>query len=110
MQNERNEILTGVQQIPSLDKIYKQNKLFTRLGKKYLFLYVDTVHILRTYPNIAALHRLYMEQSIKYVKGTLEYSVGSGNMRAEKVEGEYDRLAHTIWMVMTFWLNQQAHS
>ncbi len=106
MQNERNEILTGVQQIPSLDKIYKQNKLFTRLGKKYLFLYVDTVHILRTYPNIAALHRQYMEQSIKYVKGTLEYSVGSGNMRPEKVEGEYDRLAHAIWMIMTFWLNQ----
>ena len=106
MQKERNEILTGVQQIPSLDKIYKQNKLFTRLGKKYLFLYVDTVHILRTYPNIAALHRKYMEQSIKYVKGTLEYSVGSGNMRPEKVEGEYDRLAHAIWMIMTFWLNQ----
>jgi len=106
MQTEREEILSGVQQIPSLDKIYKQNKLFTRMGKKYLFLYVDTVHILRNYPNIAALHRKYMEQSIKYVKGTLEYSVGSGNMRPEKVEGEYDRLSHAIWMVMTFWLNQ----
>jgi len=36
----------------------------------------------------------------------LEYSVGSGNMRPEKVEGEYDRLSHAIWMIMTFWLNQ----
>lgn len=106
MEAERDEILSGVQQIPSLDKIYKQNKLFTRLGKKYLFLYVDTVHILRNYPNIATLHRTYMQNSINYVKGTLEYSVGSGNMRPEKVEGEYDRLAHAIWMIMTFWLNQ----
>ena len=102
----RDEILRGVQLIPSLDKIYKQNKLFIRLGKKYLFLYVDTVHILRNYPSIATLHRQYLEQSIGYVKGTLEYSVGSGNMRSEKVEGEYDRLAHALWMVMTFWLNQ----
>jgi len=107
MQTERDDILSGSQQIPSLDKIYKQNKLFTRLGKKYLFLYVDTVHILRNYPNIATLHRSYLEQSIKYVKGTLEYSVGSGNMRPEKVEGEYDRLSHAMWMVMTFWLNRK---
>lgn len=106
MEAERDEILSGVQQIPSLDKIYKQNKLFTRLGKKYLFLYVDTVHILRNYPNIAALHRAYMQNAITYFKGTLEYSVGSGNMRPEKVEGEYDRLAHVMWMITTFWLNQ----
>ena len=106
MEAERDEILSGVQQIPSLDTIYKQNKLFTRLGKKYLFMYIDTVHILRNYPEIADLHRAYMQKSILYVKGTLEYSVGSGNMRPEKVEGEYDRLAHAIWMIMTFWLNQ----
>lgn len=106
MEAERDEILSGVQQIPSLDKIYKQNKLFTRLGKKYLFMYIDTVHILRNYPKIATLHRMYMQKTIEYVKGTLEYSVGSGNMRPEKVEGEYDRLAHAVWMIMTFWLNQ----
>jgi len=40
MEAERDEILSGVQQIPSLDTIYKQNKLFTRLGKKYLFMYI----------------------------------------------------------------------
>lgn len=106
METERDEILRGVQQIPSLDKIYKQNRLFTRLGKKYLFLYVDTVHVLRNYPIIAEMHRAYLEKSIGYIKGTLEYSVGSANMRPEKVEGEYDRLAHAIWMITTFWLNQ----
>jgi len=106
MEAERDEILRGVQLIPSLDKIYKQNKLFTRLGKKYLFMYIDTAHILRNYPEIAKLHRAYMQKTIEYVKGTLEYSVGSGNMRPEKVEGEYDRLAHALWMIMTFWLNQ----
>lgn len=106
MEAERDEILRGVQLIPSLDKIYKQNKLFTRLGKKYLFMYIDTAHILRNYPEIAKLHRAYMQKTIEYVKGTLEYSVGSGNMRPEKVEGEYDRLAHAMWMIMTFWLNQ----
>lgn len=103
---ERDAIMSGVQQVPSLDKIYNQNKLFIRLGKKYLFLYVDTVHILRYYDNIAASHRAFMQQSRAYVKGTLAYSVGSGYMRPEKVEGEYDRLAHALWMIMTFWLNQ----
>jgi hypothetical protein len=108
MEAERDRILRGVQQIPSLDKIYKQNILFIKLGKKYLFLYVDTVHILRNYPHIASLHRAYLQQSINYVKSVLDYSVGSGNMRPEKVEGEYDRLSHAIWMIMTFWLNQLA--
>ncbi|MEM1123403.1 MAG: TetR/AcrR family transcriptional regulator [Bacteroidota bacterium] len=106
MQKERDDILQGVQQIPSLDRIYKQNKMLIRLGKKYLFLYVDTVQILRNYSKIATLHRAFTDQTIEYVKGTLAYSVGSGNMRPEKVEGEYERLGHALWMVMTFWLNQ----
>lgn len=103
---ERDQILSGVQQIPSLDKIYRNNQLFIRLGKKYLFFYVDTVHILRHYPSVGARHRAYLKQSRDYIKGVLAYSVGSGNMRPEKVEGEYARLSHSIWMVMTFWLNQ----
>ena len=106
MKAERDEILGGVQQIPSLDKIYNQNKYLIALGKKYLFFFVDIVQILRTYPAIGKLHQAYLEQSKLYVKGVLDYSVGSGNMRPEKIEGEYGRLAHTIWMLTTFWLNQ----
>ncbi len=106
MQAERDQILSGVQQIPSIDIIYNQNKYLIALGKKYLFFFVDIVHILRTYPAIGKLHRAYLKQSKLYVKGVLDYSVGSGNMRPEKISGEYERLAHAIWMLMTFWLNQ----
>ena len=36
----------------------------------------------------------------------MDYSVGSGFLEPETSSGLYERLSHTVWMVMTFWLEQ----
>lgn len=108
MVKERNQLFTGVRQIPTMEQIYNEVYPAIELGKKYLFFNLDTVHILRNYPTIAALHRQYLEESRQYIKAVLDYSVGSGNMKPEAMEGEYDRLATTIWLLHNFWLTQMA--
>ncbi len=108
MEKEREEILIGVQQIPSFENINRQILPLLRVARKYLFFHLDTVHILRSYPKIAALQQDYYESSIRYVKAVIDYSVGAGNFHAEQHPGQYPRLAHTVWMLMTFWLEQLA--
>lgn len=106
MEKEREEILTGVQQIPSFDNINRQILPLLHMARKYLFFHLDAVHLLRAYPQIAALQREYFENSINYIKAVIDHSVGAGSIRPEQQAGQYQRLAHTVWMLMTCWLEQ----
>lgn len=108
MEEERDEILAGVQQIPSFENINRQLLPLLEVAHKYQFFYLDMVHLIRVYPGIAALHRRYIDQSIQYIRAVIDYSVGSGNMRPEHENGHYNRLAQTVWMLMNFWIEKTA--
>lgn len=106
MKSERDELLMGVQQIPTFENINRQMLPLLETARKYLFFHLDTVHLIRNYPVIARLQQSYYEDSINYVRAVLDYSVGSGNLQPEQHKGQYKRLAHTVWMLTTFWLQQ----
>lgn len=101
---ERDAILAGVQQIPSFENINRQLLPILELARRYQFIYLDTVHLLRSYPRLAKRHRRYIHDSIRYIKVVIDYSVGSGNMRPEAEPGQYERLARAAWMVINYWL------
>jgi len=103
----RKDILTGVQEIPSLETIYSRLVPLVALEKKYLFLSLDVIHIARNHPDFAQLQRKHIEQTIAYIRAVIGLSQAVGNMRPEKTIGAYDRLSHGIWMLMYFWLMQK---
>ncbi|MEH0156174.1 TetR/AcrR family transcriptional regulator [Limibacter armeniacum] len=107
MEEERKSMLTEAQLIPSFDNINLQVRQILDLTDKYQFFYLDVLDIVRAYPNLAEMHRNYIEGHIQYIKAMLDHSVGIGNMRPEAVKGQYQRLAHTVWMVIFFWLMQE---
>ncbi len=106
MEAQRDDILSGVQEIPSFENINAQLVPLLKLARTYSFIYLDSVHIFRTYPGIARLQRSYFEQSIAYIKAVIELSQGAGNIIPEPRTGTYQRLAHTTWMIINFWLEQ----
>ena len=105
MEDEKMNILSGVQQIPSFENINNQVEPLLNISKKYRFFFLDTVQILKSFPAIKHKHQAYVENSIRYVKAVLDYSVGSGNMRPEPEDdkGLYWRVATTAWMHLYFW-------
>lgn len=104
MENERQERLSQVQQIPSFENANKQALAILKISVEYKFFFLDTPAILRAYPKIAEEHRKQVNTQIDYLKAILDYSVGSGNMRPEPYEGCYQRLAETVWSVIHFWI------
>lgn len=106
MEQEREAILKGVQQIPSFENINHQILPLLETAQKYRFFHLDAVHIFRTYPAIAELQREYFNNSIQYVRAVIDLSVGMGTCLPEHRPGQFQRLAHTVWMLMTFWLEQ----
>jgi AcrR family transcriptional regulator len=106
MEAQRDDILSGVQEIPSFENINAQLVPLLKLSRTYSFIYLDSVHIFRTYPGIAELQRSYFEQSIAYIKAVIDLSIGAGNLISEPRPGTYQRMAHTTWMIINFWLEQ----
>lgn len=107
MEQERDEILMGVQQIPSFENVDRQIGPLMEVAQKYRFFHLDAVYIHRTYPAIATLQQEYFKRSIQYVKAVISLSVGMGNYKPETEPGQFERLAQIVWMLMTFWLEQQ---
>ena len=103
---ERTALFAQVQFIPSIANIHQQLIPLLHLYKKYRFFYVDILEIVRALPAIAALHQQHVANQITYIKVIIDYSVGSGNMQAEPKEGYYEDMAHTVWMLISFWLHQ----
>ena len=104
---ERNALLQGVQLIPSIVNIHQQLIPLMESFSRYRFFYTDILEIIRAYPEIAVHHRAHIDKNITYIKAILDYSVGSGNMKPEIVTGQHQMLAHTVWMVLSFWMTQQ---
>jgi len=102
----RHKLLTDVQLIPSIATIHGQLVPLMQLYKKYRFFYLDILEIVRAHPQIAKMHQTHIEVQINYIKAIIDYSVGSGNMKAEPYQGYYEKFAHTIWMILSFWLSQ----
>lgn len=103
--DERNSMLEAVQLTPSIVNINAQLQPLLGLYERYRFFYLDIMEVMRAYPDIAELHREHIANQIRYIRAIIDYSVGSGNMVAESRTGQYDSLAETVCLMLTFWLS-----
>lgn len=107
IEKERNVLLESVQMIPSIENIHRQMVPLYHLYERFRFLQQDILEINRAYPHLAEIQREQIKSQIRYIKAIIDYSVGSGNMKPESRMGQYQQLAETVWMIITFWLPQR---
>lgn len=104
--DERNALLETVQVAPSITNIHAQLHPLMELYEKYRFFYLDILEVMRAYPDIARRHREHISNQIRYIRAIIDYSVGTGNMLPESRKGQYDMLAETVCLMLTYWLSQ----
>lgn len=104
--DERHALLETVQIAPSIANIHSQLRPLMELYEKYRFFYLDILEVMRAYPDIARRHREHITNQIRYIRAIIDYSVGSGNMLPESRNGQYDSLAETVCLMLTYWLSQ----
>lgn len=98
---------TTVNQEPSFANIAQHIQQFHEFQAYYRFFFLDMLEIERAHPEIKAQHQAHIERQITNVKSMIDYAVKAGNMQAELRAGMYNQLAHTVWMMINFWLSQQ---
>ncbi|KAA3606250.1 MAG: TetR/AcrR family transcriptional regulator [Calditrichaeota bacterium] len=75
--------------------------------KKYIFFYLDLIEIFRLFPEIAKKHEktytLRIAQNQKLFQNFIEQNL----IKPESQTGTYNRVIHTTWMLINFWISQQ---
>ncbi|MFK7922801.1 MAG: TetR/AcrR family transcriptional regulator [Bacteroidia bacterium] len=101
------KLWAAVNQEPSFANIAQHIQQFHEFQAYYRFFFLDMLEIERAHPEIAAQHQAHIERQITNVKSMIDYAVKAGNMQPELRTGMYTQLAHTVWMMINFWLSQQ---
>ncbi len=104
---ERIQLASELKLIPSFSNIDSILDPLLELFIKYKFFYLDGLELVRAYPKIAQKHQKHIQFQIDFIKTQIDYSVSKGNMKPEPQAGFYQQMAHSVWVLLSFWMNQQ---
>ncbi len=107
MEDALEEMWAKVNQEPSFANIAQHIQQFHAFQAYYRFFFLDMLEVERAHPEIANQHQAHIERQINNIKSMIDYAVKAGNMQAELRPGMYAQLAHTVWMMINFWLSQK---
>lgn len=105
---QQQDLLTQYRVVPLFENIDRLIRHTFILQQAYIFFYLDTLEILRSYPSIGALHRQHIQSQINQLKVILDFNRSRGALDKERLQGAIDSLAVQIWMTMDMYLFQQA--
>ncbi len=77
------------------------------LLKNYSFYFLDFLEIERAYPTVHNKRKVYINKMIDQINKWMLLNISKGILKEELQENHYRNTAHTIWMIITFWLTQQ---
>lgn len=108
--HKQKALLSEYRIVPLFDNL---NSLFQgtfALQQQYIFFYLDTLEIVRTYPPIGEAHQNHIKSKVSQMKIMLDFNSARGALVAEPKEGTFQQLAQLLWMMMDLWHSQQAIS
>ena len=104
---QQKNLLAEYRIVPLFDNL---NRLFQdtfRLQQQYIFFYLDTLEIIRTYPEIGIIHQQHITFQVGQLKTMLDFNMSRGALITEPQVDIYNKLAIQIWMTIDYWHNQQ---
>ncbi len=80
---------------------------FYFLSRKYAFYFLDVLELERSYSALHAGRKVYIQSMITQIHQWLKKHVELETLKPESIHYQYQSLAHTLWVLITFWLSQQ---
>jgi len=77
------------------------------LLNQYAFYFLDLLELERAYPILHIKRKKYIERMVQQIGNWIHQHAERGTFKPEFQANQYNSLAHTIWMIITFWLTQQ---
>lgn len=93
--------------IPHLIDFDNQLSSYYALLRQYAFYFLDLLELERAYPVLYIKRKKYIQQMIQQIEQWIQQHAQKGTFKPEIQPNQYQITAHTIWMILTFWMTQQ---
>jgi len=91
---------------PSLIDFDNQLARYYHLLRNYSFYFIDLLELKRAYPKLYKNRAIYIQKIVLQIENWFNFNVESGLIKKEIRAQHYKVIAHTIWMIITFWMTQ----
>lgn len=105
---KQRDLLAEFRIVPLFEDIERQIQSTFQLQQAYIFFYLDTLEVMRAFPQIRDLHRQHIQWQVQQIETMMRFNVSRGAFFAENTEGGMSQLAQQYWMTSDMWLNRQA--
>ena len=92
---------------PLLENIDFLIRTVFELQQQYRCVYVDTLEVLRAYPEIAEKHRLLLSYQRQQIQFMMEFNASRGSFIQPQYKEQFEQLAHLFCMTMDNWMSYQ---
>lgn len=107
LRNEQEILLSEFRVVPLFEDVERQIRSTFALQQAYRFFYVDTLEIVRTFPDIRDSHRMHQSWQVSQVEMMIFFNVSRGVFRIEPESHFYHHLARQYWLSSDLWLMRQ---
>ena len=104
---KQRELLAEYRIVPLFEDIERQIRSTFQLQQEYHFFYLDTLEIVRAFPEIHKAHRQHIEWQVQQLVMMLQFNVARGAFLPAFTEGYHRQLAQQYWMTSDMWLYRQ---
>lgn len=105
---KQRDLLAEFRIVPLFEDIERQIQSTFQLQQAYIFFYLDTLEVMRAFPQIRDLHRQHIQWQVQQIETMMRFNVSRGAFLVENTEGGMSQLAQQYWMTSDMWLNRQA--
>lgn len=99
-------IVSGERRFPSLIDFDNQLARYYHLLMNYSFYFVDLLEFKRVYPKLYEKRTQYIDQIVRQIEYWFNFNVDNEVIRPPLRHRHYRIVAHTIWMIITFWMTE----
>jgi len=82
-------------------------KKISAFQKKYQFFYMDLLAVARAFPEIIKRYRITVKKRSEDYRSLIQHFIEKKLIKPEEENGFYTSLFHAIWVMSTFWLQQE---
>jgi AcrR family transcriptional regulator len=100
-------LLTEFRVLPLFEDIDFLLRNMYQLQQQYRFFYLDTLEVVRAFPEIAEKHRQLLRFQRQQIRFMMEFNASRGSFIQPQYKEQFAQLAHIFCMAMDSWLSYQ---
>ncbi len=105
---KQRDLLAEFRIVPLFEDIDRLLASTFELQQAYQFFYIDTLEVMRAYPDIVAAHQEHISWQILQMEAAIGFNQSRGAFVPTQWEGQAKSLSSQFWLITDLWMYRQS--